>query len=51
MPDVRERIRSGLEGMGSDWAMGHLVDVNGIYTAAPRVGCDLSMVGVSEVFN
>ena len=51
IPEVRERIASGLSDMGSSWAMAHCVDVNVNYTAASGVGCDLSMVGVSEVFN
>ena len=51
IPEVREHIASGLSDMGSSWAMAHCVDVNVNYTAASGVGCDLSMVGASEVFN
>ena len=49
IPEVPERIASGLNDLGSSWAMAHCVDLNVDYTAASGVGCDLSMVGVSEI--
>ena len=45
---IRAKLREGLGGMGFAWALANLSDVHATYRADSGMGCNLSVVAITE---